>query len=396
MTGPGMPRLLVGLADALAAVESVWSLRDSGFEVVALARRGSGRALGAVRGVTVHEVTPPEADAAGCVRDIARMLDHIRPVALLPLDDQMVWLGERARQRSGTPLLPCGKRDGIALDKRLQLREADAARLPVPPTTVVDVDADWPAVCELPVVVKPALAVECDRGGLTRQDVVVCRTADQFRQARSRLRPPLLIQPLVSGRGEGVFGLATADGVTAWSGHERIRMMNPQGSGASACRSVDPAPALREQVARFVTAIGWRGLFMVELLRDHEGKAWFMELNGRAWGSMALARRRGFSYPAWTVQDGIGRPLDPQPPAAAAQLECRHLGRELVHLAFVLRGPRPGPDPAWPGRGRTAIDLLTVRRDVQLYNARRGELRVLVRDTAGTLSRQVRRLRGRS
>ena len=42
------------------------------------------------------------------------------------------------------------------------------------------------------------------------------------------------------------------------------------------------------------------------LLRDGEGTAWFMELNGRAWGSMALARRLGHEYPRWAVQAALG------------------------------------------------------------------------------------------
>ena len=49
-------------------------------------------------------------------------------------------------------------------------------------------------------------------------------------------------------------------------------------------------------------------MFMIELLRDRTGKVWFVELNGRPWGSMALSRRQGFEYPAWHVKLAI----DPQ------------------------------------------------------------------------------------
>ena len=46
----------------------------------------------------------------------------------------------------------------------------------------------------------------------------------------------------------------------------------------------------------------WRGMFMLEFLRAKDGTAWFMELNGRPWGSMALARRSGLEYPAWALR----------------------------------------------------------------------------------------------
>jgi len=78
-------------------------------------------------------------------------------------------------------------------------------------------------------------------------------------------------------------------------------MMDPEGSGSSACTPIAVRPELRDAVALMMARLEWEGLFMVELLGDEAGRAWFMELNGRAWGSMALARRMGLEYPAWAV-----------------------------------------------------------------------------------------------
>ena len=52
-------------------------------------------------------------------------------------------------------------------------------------------------------------------------------------------------------------------------------------------------------------------MFMLELLRDAAGTPWFMEVNGRPWGSMALAVRRGFDYPVWAVRRRSTRPSSP-------------------------------------------------------------------------------------
>ena len=82
-------------------------------------------------------------------------------------------------------------------------------------------------------------------------------------------------------------------------------MMNPHGSGASACRLNPVEPGLSEAAERMMTGIGWRGPFMIELLRDDAGTAQFMELNGRLWGSTALVRRAGFDYPAWAVAQAL-------------------------------------------------------------------------------------------
>jgi hypothetical protein len=131
----------------------------------------------------------------------------------------------------------------------------------------------------------------------------------------------------------------------------------------------------------------WQGMFMVELLRS-ERTWWFMELNGRPWGSLALARRLGYEYPAWA----LARTLDEQAvlPAAPpfAELLCRHLGRELVHLLFVLRGPGSHAG-AWPGRRETLRALLGSERNTAWYNLAPGMSGVFVEDTWRTVVNQT-------
>lgn len=113
-----------------------------------------------------------------------------------------------------------------------------------------------------------------------------------------------------------------------------------------------------------------------------------MELNGRPWGSLALARRLGYEYPAWA----LARALDEQavlpdaPPFT--ELLCRHLGRELVHLLFVLRGPGSHAG-AWPGRRETLRALLGSERRTAWYNLVPGMSGVFVEDTWRTVVNQT-------
>ncbi len=53
---------------------------------------------------------------------------------------------------------------------------------------------------------------------------------------------------------------------------------------------------------------------------------------------MALAVRRGLDYPAWAVRLAVDPAFEPPTTVAAEHLAARHLGRELLHLAFVARG----------------------------------------------------------
>jgi hypothetical protein len=205
-----------------------------------------------------------------------------------------------------------------------------------------------------------------------------------------RLSYPALVQPLIAGQGEGIFGFAAAGGITAWSGHRRIRMMNPHGSGASACRLRPVEPGLMEAARRLMTGIGWRGPFMIELLRDAAGTAHFMELNGRLWGSTALVRRAGLDYPAWAVAQALDPGFAPPEVQPRDPGVVRHLGRDLVHLLFVLRGPqsafhRAGWPRFWPALGA----VLRPGPGRQFYNWDPGHRWFHLRDAASTVGHSL-------
>jgi biotin carboxylase len=389
---PDGPVVLVGFAEALAAIETAWSLQDAGFRVTAFRRAKSHPALRRVRGVELHDVPSPEADSEASVAAVAALADCLQPTAILPLDDSALWVCEQLTNLS-VPLAGASRDTiGYALDKSLQLEAASRAGLPVPPTQVLDTLFDGEPV-GFPVMVKPARALYEVDGRLDRPAGVICADSQEFARAAARPWPgPLLVQPLIHGTGEGLFGHVGSRGVVGWSSHRRVRMINPQGSASSACQSNPVDKNLIEPSERFLSAIGWRGLFMLEFLRDSDGTPWFMELNGRAWGSMALARRRGFEYPAWTVRAALDPGFEPIPPGDSPEIRCRNLGMELVHLMFVARGPQSSAATQWPRLARAVRDVCRFGPEDRLYNWNRSQPDVLVADTLGMLGRYARKL----
>ena len=388
--------VLIGFADALAAIESAWCLADYGFDVHVFARRGSRPALARSKAVEISEITPPEDDAVRSAADLAALVRELNPAVVFPLDDHAVWLCDRIHEEGhssggrsncfGQTVIagPVGYAALLALDKREQLRRAEVAGFRVPASC--DPATELPPGAG-PWMVKPALAVELRDGRLRRSTGKPASTLAQVRDAAAEIGGPTIVQPLIVGTGEGVFGLGTPGGVTAWSAHRRIRMMNPRGSGSSACRSIPVPEVLAFPVRKFIADSGWQGLFMIELLRDARGEHWFMELNGRPWGSMALACHRGLAYPAWAVRAALddGEFVPPEP-ANAPHLTARHLGREIVHLGAVMaRGGAP--------RLATTRELVKVRRSECWYNWRRGEAGVFVADTWSTVRGQLLRRR---
>jgi hypothetical protein len=376
----------MGFAEALSAPEAAWSLVDAGFEVVAFARKGRHCALRHSAQVEVIEITPPEWDARQAQADlekalVARRLGEGRPGVIFPLDDAALWLCNRLRLTPEWRLAgPSGAAAELALNKAVQIESARTAGFNVLPTSVA---SSVPEVLarrqELPLMLRPARAVLAENGQLRKGRNWICANQAELDRTLSEWADawPLLVQPFALGQGEGVFGLATAAGVLGWSGHRRLRMMNPHGSGSSACVSQPVEPGIRVAVEQLIQQTGWRGLFMVELLRDGSGKPWFVEFNGRPWGSLALARRQGLEYPAWAARLALNPEVGLEIPSPDdQQVICRNAGREFMHLLFVLRGPKSNALRAWPSFWRTLLELARVRRHDTFYNWRADDLKV--------------------
>jgi predicted ATP-grasp superfamily ATP-dependent carboligase len=283
----------------------------------------------------------------------------------------------------------------LALNKYVQTQLAREAGFNVPKTLVArgakDVFA-FGANESLPIILKAAECVPVREGRVQGCRKWICADSDELKRAVDEWaeRLPLLVQPFITGTGEGIFGLAAPDGVRAWSGHRRLRMMNPQGSGSSACVSQSVSDDLKAKSEELVRRAGWRGVFMIELLRDAAGNVWFVELNGRPWGSMALSRRQGLEYPAWHVmlamdeQSSVGTV-----PLPAPGMVCRNVGREFMHLLFVLRGARSKALQNWPSIWRTMAQVIGVHRGDSYYNWRRDDAKVFFADCYYTIHGNV-------
>jgi hypothetical protein len=395
---PASPTVLVGFAEALAAPEVVWSLVDMGCHVVAFARKGRPSALRHSRHVVCHEIVAPEADLQKSVRELEALCaslysgkDNSQRI-LFPLDDKGVWLS--SKMQLGTEWLlagPSGPSAELALNKCIQTAVAREAGFAVPKTSMARTATDVLGACEdmeFPVILKAAQCVPVFQGRVYSCRKWICANPRELDRAVTEWgeRVPLLIQPFIIGTGAGIFGLATSDEVRAWSGHRRLRMMNPQGSGSSACVSQLVSEDLKVKTSELIKRTGWRGMFMIELLRDRAGVDWFVELNGRPWGSLALSRRQGLEYPAWQVQlamnpddrVGIEPPLGPP-------VVCRNLGREMMHLLFVLRGPKSHALVEWPSVWKTIAEVAPVRRRDTVYNWRGEDPKVFLADCYYTI-----------
>ncbi|TYO83757.1 hypothetical protein [Oceanicella actignis] len=398
MTGAAV---LIGFAEALAAPEVVFSLIGAGLRVRVFTRRGSQCVVARHLPVgPVVEITPPEDSASRALDEMCAVIaDEGGPGLVMALDDVSLWLLDAVAGRLGVEtepkiVNPVRDQAAMALDKRRQVELAGRAGFRVAETLIAETREDIPEALALPAIVRPALAVQERQDRVVKGDVrYLLDQADLAALRRDRgLCLPLLIQPMIRGVGEGIFGFCGPEGPGWWSGHRRVRMMNPHGSGSSACMVASPEPDLVRAAARFVSEAGWRGPFMIELLRDRAGVPWFVEFNGRPWGSMALARRAGFEYPAWAVQQALSAGFRPPDVSPRDPGIVRHLGRELVHLAFVLKGPKSEfHRDGWPSFAASLRGVLAPAPRVRFYNYDPAFPRFFLQDAAQTVASFFRR-----
>ena len=214
-------RILIAFGDALSAPEVVWSLLDSGYRVVVLARYGSRFMLCRCNKIELVWITAPELDAQQSVDDIIDYLNNGQIAAMMPLDDSSIWLCDQINSISGLQVLgPTGKQVGLAVDKRLQIEAAKNTGISLPDTQVLYEPKDANNLGRFPLILKPAMAIENSHGKLRKGRMFLCADKNELEYNIESWQGDyaLLAQPLYQGTGEGIFGIATDDGVYAFAG----------------------------------------------------------------------------------------------------------------------------------------------------------------------------------
>lgn len=385
--------ILIGFADALSAPEVAWCLLGAGYRVAAFTRRNRQPSLRRCKSIDIIEVTAPEDDALQTVSELRSIYEALQAAAIMPLNDTALWLCSKLASESDVVIAgSTGEQAQLALDKRIQLKGALDSGFNIPDTLIIKNSNDIQKITNFPVVLKPALAV-AESGGriLKKESMAFCSNKQELDKAMQSWggKQPMLVQSIHKGVGEGLFGLATQNGIYVWSAHQRIRMMNPKGSGSSACKAIPITDQPLQSAEQMLSKANWWGMFMIELLRDESNKIWFMELNGRAWGSMALARRMGFEYPAWTLMQLFDPSFCPSPPAPRQFVTCRHLGREITHLLYVLRGPSSTAIPGWPSLLSTIFSVIRIGKNDRWYNWRSDNKTLFLQDTYDTIQNEI-------
>ena len=167
-----------------------------------------------------------------------------------------------------------------------------------------------------------------------------------------------IIQEYVRGTGKGVFALCDHGTVVLWFAHERMRDIRPSGSGSSLRRSIALDPRLQEVSARFLRELQWHGPAMLEFRDDGVHAPWFIEMNGRFWGSLQLAVSAGVDFPIGWLDLLLSGQIPAPVPTYREGVVLRWMWGDVKRLFHLLHGaPRGYPEP-YPALLRGVVELL--------------------------------------
>jgi D-aspartate ligase len=227
------------------------------------------------------------------------------------------------------------------VNKLTMLDDAAAAGL-ASPRSVACADAaearETASLLGYPVLLKPRQTVFDDRDGLEQRQTLIAADEATLLAALPGFGLPCLLQSFERGGVVSLAGVAAEDRLLGVVFSRYERTWPAQAGPVSASRTETPPPHLVERVQALVGALGWQGIFELELIERDDGEFAAIDFNPRLYGSVALAGRSGAPIPAvwcdWLLSGEASER------AAVPGVYYRWEEAEVRNLLWRLRGWR--------------------------------------------------------
>ena len=226
-----------------------------------------------------------------------------------------------------------------SLDKLALLDAASGAGLD-PPLTKVCADASDAhravRTLGLPVVIKPRRSVLRSSNQLRQCGIsVVTRRAD-LDDAVAAVELPAIVQRFEDQAHRlSTAGVMTDEGVLGFVAIRFLRTWPPQAGAVCFAETVPVPVGLAERVENLLDALGWRGIFELEILELGAARLAAIDLNPRIFGWLALAIAAGADLPRLWIELLAGE--RPKREEAVAGVRYRWEEADLAHFLWQLR-----------------------------------------------------------
>lgn len=303
-----MRALILDGRRARASLAAARALAADGWVVAIGAPHPDGLAAVSRSVAAFHEVPLPEAGADAFVNALARAVEAGGYEVVFGSSDIDVLSLSAIRGRIGATVPhPDDAALRRGMDKLELTRAAQRVGLAVPRTVEGDTEVLHP-----PVVVKERVHGDLTAGAPAETvvaEVMVDRAAVRERVAALRARGgEAIVQEVVRGRLIAVTVVCDRDHrIVARAQQEALRTW-PGDVGTSArARTVAIDETLAAGVQRLLVELDWFGLAQLQFVAPVDGAPRLIDLNGRFYGSLALAVAAGVNLPALWARLATGR-----------------------------------------------------------------------------------------
>ncbi|HEX7871528.1 MAG TPA: carboxylate--amine ligase [Sphingobium sp.] len=352
-----LPAAIVLGADSPIGLTVVRELGQHGVPVIAVGK--SDGAIGRYSRHTRRFVVRPKGRAlADWLPDLIR--DTGAAVLLAVSEGDLLALSALPEVIEGCRILtPRAEPLAIVLDKVRTLEAAARVGIDGPPGWQPLPGEDFAAqarALSYPAVLKwsdpPAMWAVLDAAGLPFEKTDYATAPDDLLAKLARydaLGQWPLVQGWCGGHGFGQMLMMAGGAARLRFQHRRLREYPASGGVSTLCATVPLSQhaAQMDKSEALLRAIGWEGPAMVEYRHDPAtGRYWLMEINGRFWGSLPLARQAGAHF-AWEQYRAAVPAAGSEAQRPYAARRARYAIPDTKRLVEVLRAPA---DTAAPGQ----------------------------------------------
>jgi D-aspartate ligase len=334
------PRILATDAQDRSMLAVARCLNDAGFHVTATASTRLAPGLWS-RACSARAILPdPSAGVEDYVAGLQGLVRAGRFDLAVPGTDSTLYAVSLHRNRLA-PYVRLGLPDHEvveeALDKTCLARHAATVGLSPPESRVCESAEgalEAARAFGFPVLVKPMSAVVHVHGTLVRRASRLARDERAVRDLHRQLGR-CIVQRREAGSLLSFAGVATEAGMLASVLTRYLRTWPPGAGNACFSETITVPRLLAERVSALVAAIGWRGLFELELIERSDGSIEAIDFNPRPYGSLSLACAAGVPLPAIWCRWLLGERLVVEPARVGARY--RWEDSDLRYAAWELR-----------------------------------------------------------
>jgi predicted ATP-grasp superfamily ATP-dependent carboligase len=331
-------------AEERAVLGACRGLTSAGYRVCAVARlrpAATHWSRACAERVTLPD---PRSNVVRFVERLEELLRGRRYDVLIPGSDaSLVVVSEHRERLEPWTLLGLPSREAVrrSVDKLALLEAAAGAGLASPASRgCACLEDAREAAAELgyPVVVKPAQSFTAVNGGLRQQGVVVAADDAALVAAVPAFAAPFVVQRFEQAQFVSCTGVVAEGRLLALT-TSRVARLWPPGAGMHAFAETVAAPrGLADRLRVLLGALGWQGIFQVQMLELRDGRLAVIDVNPRVFASIALDADAGANPAAVWCDWLLGR--DPAPVTASPARRYRWEEGDLCNLAWQLRHRR--------------------------------------------------------